>query len=48
MGFEGNDWRREALKQRGFEILGVTTGMDYISAVQRVLDSGDEVGKQKL
>ena len=48
VGFQGNDWRREALKQRGFEMLGVTTGTDYISAVQRVLDSGDEIGKQKL
>ena len=48
VGFHGNDWRRRALTQRGFEMSGVTTGTDYISAVQRFLDSGDELGRQKL
>ena len=38
VGFHANDWRRSLLERRGFKMLGVVTGADRVSALQRFLD----------
>ncbi|PPR18173.1 MAG: hypothetical protein CFH37_00663 [Alphaproteobacteria bacterium MarineAlpha9_Bin7] len=38
VGFHGNDWRRTELAREGFQVTGVVSARDYVSAVQRFLD----------
>ncbi len=39
VGFHGNDWRRTELTREGFQVTGVVSARDYVSAVQRFLDN---------
>lgn len=38
VGFNGNDWRRESLRRRGYQEAGVVAGPDADNALRRFLD----------
>jgi hypothetical protein len=38
VGFNGNDWRRESLRRRGYQEAGVVAGPDSDNALRRFLD----------
>lgn len=38
VGFNGNDWRRESLRRRGYQEVGVVAGPDEENALRRFLD----------